>query len=405
MDIQKIRADFPILNQMVYGKPVVYLDNGATTQKPQVVIDTLVRMYSSCNANIHRGVHYLSEQATEAYENARRTVRDFIHAALSQEIIFTSGVTASINLVAFSYGERYIKAGDEVILTTMEHHSNIVPWQMMCDRKNAHLKVVPITNEGELMMGEYKKLLSERTKLVAVTHISNTLGTINPIKEIIRIAHDAGAHVLIDGAQSVQHEKIDVQDLGCDFFAFSGHKLYGPTGIGVLYGRKELLDEMPPYQGGGDMVDCVRFEKTTYNELPFKFEAGTANYIDAVGLESAIQYIQNIGIEEIRTYEHELMLYGQKQISAIEGLRMFGTTANKVAIFSFLLDHIHPYDTGMILDKMGIAVRTGTHCTQPLMQRFGIEGTIRASMAFYNTFGEIDALCQGLERAKKMLSK
>ncbi len=403
MDIFKIRADFPILAQTVYGKPIVYMDNGATTQKPQVVIDALVRMYTGCNANIHRGVHYLSEQATEAYESARRTVRDFLNAGLSQEIVFTSGVTASINLVAFSYGERFIKPGDEIILSVMEHHSNIVPWQMMCERKGARLRVIPITESGELMMDDYRKLLNERTRLVAVTHVSNTMGTINPVKEIIRLAHETGAHVLIDGAQSVQHSKIDVQDMGCDFFAFSGHKLYGPTGIGVLYGRKELLDELPPYQGGGDMVDCVRFEKTTYNELPFKFEAGTANYIDAVGLESAIKYIDAIGMDKITAYEHELMLYARERLSKIEGIRLFGASENKIATFSFLLDNIHPYDTGMILDKMGIAVRTGTHCTQPLMQRFGIEGTVRASMVFYNTREEVDLLCRGLEKVKGML--
>jgi len=404
IDIQKIRADFPILAQTVYGKPIVYMDNGATTQKPQVVIDTLVRMYSGCNANIHRGVHYLSEQATEAYESARRTVRDFLNAELSQEIIFTPGVTASINLVAFSYGERYVKPGDEIILSVMEHHSNIVPWQLMCDRKGAHLRVIPVTDSGELMMDEYRKLLNERTRLVAVTHVSNTMGTVNPVKEIIRLAHEAGAHVLIDGAQSVQHCKIDVQDMGCDFFAFSGHKVYGPTGIGALYGRKELLDEMPPWQGGGDMVDCVQFEKTTWNELPFKFEAGTANYIDAVGLETAIRYIETIGMDEIAACEHDLMLYASEQLSKIKGIRIFGTTQNKISTFSFLLDKIHPYDTGMILDKMGIAVRTGTHCTQPLMQRFGIEGTVRASMVFYNTREEVDFLCNGLERVKLMVN-
>ena len=402
MDIQKIRADFQILAQTVYGKPIVYMDNGATTQKPQVVIDTLVRMYTTCNANIHRGVHYLSEQATEAYENARRTIRDFLNAALSQEIVFTSGVTASINLVAFSYGERFIKPGDEIIVSVMEHHSNIVPWQMMCDRKCARLRVIPITDTGELMIDEYRKLLNERTRLVAVTHVSNTLGAINPIKEIIRLAHEVGAHVLIDGAQSIQHCKIDVQALGCDFFAFSGHKVYAPTGTGILYGRKELLDEMSPYQGGGDMVDCVRFERTTYNELPFKFEAGTANYIDAVGLESAIKYVESIGMDEIAAYERDLMLYAREQLSKIKGIRLFGTTENKIAIFSFLLDNVHPYDTGMILDKMGIAVRTGTHCTQPLMQRLGIEGTVRASMVFYNTREEVDLLCNGLEKVKKM---
>ena len=405
MDIQKIRADFPILAQKVYGNPLVYMDNGATTQKPQAVIDTLVRMYTAFNANIHRGVHYLSEQATEAYENARRTVRDFLNAALSQEIIFTSGVTAGINMVAFSYGERYIKPGDEIILSVMEHHSNIVPWQMMCERKGARLRVISITDSGELMMDEYRKLLNEQTRLVAVAHVSNTMGTVNPVKEIIRLAHEAGAHVLIDGAQSVQHTKIDVQDMGCDFFAFSGHKIYGPTGIGALYGRKELLDEMPPFLGGGDMVDCVQFGKTTYNELPFKFEAGTANYIDAVGLETAIRYVESIGMDDIAACEHDLMRYARKQLSEIEGIRLFGTAENKIATFSFLLDNIHPYDTGMILDKMGIAVRTGTHCTQPLMQRFGVEGTVRASMTFYNTCEEVDVLCKGLEKVKRMMRK
>ena len=403
LNIQKIRADFPILAQTVYGNPLVYMDNGATTQKPQAVIDAITQMYATCNANIHRGVHYLSEQATEAYENARRTVRNFLNAELSQEIIFTSGVTASINLIAFSYGERFIKEGDEIILSVMEHHSNIVPWQMLCDRKGARLRVVTISDNGELMMDEYRKLLNERTRLVAVTHVSNTMGIINPMKEIVKLAHEAGAHVLIDGAQSVQHSKIDVQNLGCDFFAFSGHKIYGPTGIGVLYGRKELLDEIPPYQGGGDMVDCVRFEKTTFNELPFKFEAGTANYIDAVGLESAIQYIDAIGMDNIAACEHELMLYAYEKLSQIEGIRLFGTSKNKIATFSFLLNNIHHYDTGMILDKMGIAVRTGTHCTQPLMQHFGVEGTVRASMAFYNTREEVDLLCKGLEKVKKMI--
>ena len=405
MDIKKIRTDFPILSQKVYGNPLIYMDNGATTQKPQVVIDALSRMYASCNANIHRGVHYLSEQATEAYENARRTIREFLNAELSQEIIFTSGATAGINLVAYSYGERYLKPGDEIILSVMEHHSNIVPWQMLCARKNARLRIIPITDGGEMIMDEYRKLLNERTRLVAVTHASNTMGTVNPVKEIVRLAHEAGAHVLIDGAQSVQHCKIDVQDTGCDFFAFSGHKIYGPTGIGALYARKELLDEMPPFLGGGDMVDCVSFEKTTYNELPFKFEAGTANYIDAVGLEAAIKYITAVGMDKIAAREHELMIFAREQLSKIAGIRFFGTSENKIATFSFLLSNIHPYDTGMILDKMGIAVRTGTHCTQPLMQRFGIEGTVRASMAFYNTREEILLLCKGLEKVKKMLNK
>ncbi|MDR0712934.1 MAG: cysteine desulfurase [Bacteroidales bacterium] len=403
MNLQKIREEFPILAQKAYGKPIVYLDNGATTQKPQTVLDTLVRMYAEQNANIHRGVHFLSEQATEAYENARRTVRDFLNAALSQEIIFTSGATAAINLVAFSYGERYVKAGDEIIVSLMEHHSNIVPWQMMCERKGALLRVIPISDSGELLTEEYGKLLSSKTRLVAVTHVSNTLGTVNPVKELVRMAHNAGAHVLVDGAQSVQHIPVDVQDLACDFFAFSGHKLYGPTGIGVLYGRKELLDELPPWQGGGDMVDCVRFERTTYNELPFKFEAGTANYIDAVGLESAIRYLLSVGMKDIVDHEQALTRYALERLRQINGIRLFGTAKHRVGTFSLLLDGIHPYDAGMILDKMGIAVRTGTHCTQPLMQRYGIEGTLRASLALYNTFDEIDALCAGLEKAQKIL--
>jgi cysteine desulfurase/selenocysteine lyase len=403
IDIQKIWADFPILSQKVYGKPLVYMDNGATTQKPQAVLGTLMRMYSEQNANIHRGVHFLSEQATTAYENARRTVRDYLNAPLSQEIIFTSaGVTAAINLVAFSYGERYVKSGDEIIVSHMEHHSNIVPWQMMCERKGAILKVIPISDDGEILMDEYRKLLSPRTRLVAVTHVSNTLGTVNPVKDIIRMAHEAGAHVLVDGAQSVQHIPIDVQDMGCDFFAFSGHKLYGPTGIGVLYGRKELLDELPPWQGGGDMVDCVRFERTTYNELPFKFEAGTANYIDAVGLESAIRYVLSTGLENIAAYEQDLAQYALAELQQIAGIRIFGMAKKRVGTFSFLLDNIHPYDTGMILDKMGIAVRTGTHCTQPLMQRFGIEGTVRASLCFYNTHEEVNLLCEGLQKVRKL---
>jgi cysteine desulfurase/selenocysteine lyase len=404
IDIQKVRADFPILRLKVYGKPLVYMDNGATTQKPQIVMDTLTRMYFEQNANIHRGVHFLSEQATEAYECARRTVREFLNAELSQEIIFTAGVTAAINLVAFSYGERFVCPGDEIIVTVMEHHSNIVPWQMMCERKGARLKVIPITESGELDMDNYRQLLSPKTRLVAVAHVSNTLGTVNPVREVVRLAHDAGARVLVDGAQSVQHISVDVQSIGCDFFAFSGHKLYGPTGIGVLYGRKELLDEMPPYQGGGDMVDCVRFEKTTYNELPFKFEAGTANYIDAVGLESAVQYVRSVGMDDIVAHEQELTQYALTELQKIKGLRIFGMAEKRVATFSFLLDGIHPYDTGMVLDKMGIAVRTGTHCTQPLMQRYGIEGTVRASMTFYNTQKEVDLLCDGLEKIQKLFA-
>lgn len=403
-DVQKIRADFPILSQKVYGKPLIYMDNGATTQKPQVVIDTLVHMYSHMNSNIHRGVHYLSEQATQIYESSRKTVRDFINAEYTQEIIFTSGATGGINAVAFSYGERFVKPGDEIIVTEMEHHSNIVPWQMLCARKGAVLKVVPITDEGDLILDELVRLLSPKTRLVAVTHVSNTLGTLNPVNQVIRMAHLAGAHVLIDGAQAVQHTSVDVQQMDCDFYVFSGHKIYGPTGIGVLYGKRDLLNEMPPYQGGGDMVDCVRFEGTTYNELPFKFEAGTSNYVDAAGLESALKYVSDIGLDQIAAYEHSLMNYGRNQLLSVPGLRMFGTTKQKMSVFSFLLNNNHPYDVGMILDKMGIAVRTGTHCTQPLMDRFGIEGTVRASLAFYNTVEEIDILRDGLIRASSMLS-
>jgi cysteine desulfurase/selenocysteine lyase len=402
-NIDTIRADFPILSQTVYGKPLVYLDNGATTQKPQVVIDTLIRMYSEMNANIHRGVHFLSEQATRQYEEARNTVRDFIHAAYSQEIIFTSGATAGINAIAFSYGERFIRPGDDVLLTTMEHHSNIVPWQMMCARKQARLKVIPISEQGELILEEFARLLSPRTRIVALTHVSNTLGTINPVEQVIRMAHLAGAHVLVDGAQAVQHMPVDVQKLDCDFYVFSGHKLFGPTGTGVLYGKSSLLNELPPYQGGGDMVDCVRFEGTTYNELPFKFEAGTSNYVDATALQSAIKYVSAIGMEQIAAYETSLMHYAREQLQTVPGIRMYGTAPLKTAVFSFVLGDHHPYDVGMILDKMGIAVRTGTHCTQPLMDFLGITGTIRASFALYNTFEEVDQLVAGLHRAGSML--
>jgi cysteine desulfurase/selenocysteine lyase len=404
IDIEKVRADFPILQQTVYGKPLAYFDNGATTQKPQIVIDSISCIYSKENSNIHRGVHYLSEQITEAYEEARRCIQNFIHAEFSQEIIFTSGTTASINLVAFSFGERFVNQGDEVVISAMEHHANIVPWQMMCERKGAKLRVIPITDKGELILDEYKALLNERTRIVAVTHVSNTLGTVNPIKEIIDIAHQAGVPVLIDGAQSVQHIEVDVQQLGCDFFAFSGHKIYGPTGIGILYGRHELLNQMPPYMGGGDMVDCVKFERTTYNDLPFKFEAGTTNYADAIALADAIKYVQNVGIEDIAKREQELLEYATSKLKAIEGLRIYGEAEHKGPIISLLVNDIHPYDMGMILDKMGVAVRTGTHCSQPLMDRFGIEGTLRVSMAFYNTVDEIDRMIEAIKKATLMLS-
>ncbi len=402
-DITKIRSDFPILAQQVYGKPLIYMDNGATTQKPQIVIDTINALHTEQNASIHRGVHFLSEQMTERYEHARQTVQQYINAEHLYEIIFTSGTTGSVNAIAFSFGEAYIKAGDEVIVSEMEHHSNIVPWQMMCNRKNAKLLVIPITDDGELKMDEYKKLLNSKTKLVAVGQVSNALGTINPIKEIIKLAHATGAKVFIDGAQGIQHGKVDVRALDCDFYAFSGHKLYGPTGIGMLYGKEKLLFDMPPYQGGGDMVERVSFSKTTYNTLPFKFEAGTSNYIGAIGMATAIEYLQNIGLENIADYEQQLLQYATQKLKQIDGLRIYGNAHDKISIVSFLIGNIHPYDLGMILDKMGIAVRTGTHCAMPLMDRFEIEGTIRASMAFYNTFGEIDKLYEGLVKAKMML--
>lgn len=401
-NVEAIRKDFPILLQTVYGKPLVYMDNGATTQKPQVMIDTLIRMYQTMNANIHRGVHYLSEQATETYEHARQTVQTFLNAAYSEEIIFTKGATDGINLVAFSFGEKFVNPGDEIVVTEMEHHSNIVPWQMMCDRKKAKLKVIPILEDGTLDLEAFHRILNTKTKLVAVTYVSNTLGTINPVREIIEMAHQAGAAVLIDAAQAIQHIQIDVQKLDCDFLAFSGHKVYGPTGIGVLYGKKYYLDEIPPYQGGGDMIECVTFEHTTYHELPLKFEAGTNNYVDAAGLACAIDYLNGIGMDKIVAYENELMQYGYKQLLQIPGLRLFGHAPQRVATFSFLLDHIHPYDTGMVLDKMGIAVRTGTHCTQPLMDRYQIDGTVRASLVFYNTKSEIDRLCEGILKTIKM---
>ena len=404
-EIEKIRNDFPILKQTVYGKPLVYMDNGATTQKPQVMIDTLVRMYQTMNANIHRGVHYLSEQATEVYEQARQTVQQFIHAACSQEIIFTKGATDGINTIAFSFGEAFIRQDDEVIVSEMEHHSNIVPWQMMCDRKKARLRVIPMTERGELDLETYRTLLSPKTKLVAVTYVSNTLGTINPLREIIQAAHQAGACILVDAAQAIQHIAIDVQALDCDFLAVSGHKLYGPTGIGFLYGKRDLLNAIPPYQGGGDMIECVTFAHTTYNELPFKFEAGTNNYVDAAGLAASIGYLNQIGMDRIAAYERELTSYALEQLNSIPDLRLYGQADNRVATFSFLVGKIHPYDMGMVLDKLGIAVRTGTHCTQPIMDKYDIDGTVRASLALYNTKEEINKLAEGILKARRLLSK
>ena len=404
IDIQKIRKDFPILNQQIYKRPLVYFDNGATTQKPQCVIDEEVKVYSKENSNIHRGVHYLSEQLTQRYEDARKVVQKFINAKYDHEVIFTSGTTESINTVAFSFGEKYIHEGDEIIISTLEHHANIVPWQMLCERKKAILKIIPINDKGELLIDEYQKLISPKTKIVAVNQVSNALGTVNDVKKIIDIAHQNNIPVLIDGAQSVQHDKIDVQELDCDFFVFSGHKLYGPNGIGVLYGKEKWLNEMPPYMTGGEMIKKVSFEKTTFNELPFKFEAGTPNYVSAIGLATAIDYIQELGLGNIAAYEKELLEYGTKKLESIEGLKIIGTAEKKVSVISFNLDNIHHYDAGMVIDKMGIAIRTGHHCAEPLMDRFKIEGTIRASFSFYNTKEEIDKLYEAILIVKQMFS-
>jgi cysteine desulfurase/selenocysteine lyase len=401
-NIDEIRADFPILNRKVYDKPLVYLDNGATTQKPKVVIDALTDVYTSYNANIHRGVHLLSDLSSEAYENARESVRSFINAGKKEEIVFTSGTTGSINGIAFSYGEKYIKEGDEVIISHLEHHANIVPWQMMCGRKGAVLKVIPINDAGEIIFEEFIRILSSKTKIVSVAQASNALGTILPVKEIIAAAHSRNIPVLIDGAQGVQHGVVDVRDMDCDFYAFSGHKVYGPAGIGCLYGKEKWLAELPPFQGGGDMVDQVTFAKTTYNELPFKFEAGTTNYPGAIGLAVALDYVTGIGRIDIENREQELLSYATERLSDIKGLKMFGTSSRKIPTISFLLDGIHQYDTGMILDKMGIAVRTGTHCAQPVMERYGIKGTVRASFCFYNTKQEIDILVKGIEKVISM---
>ena len=403
-DIAEIRADFPILKRKVYNKPLVYFDNGATTQKPQCVIDAVDEVYESYNGNIHRGVHFLSDMSSEAYEDAREKVRSFINTEKREEVVFTSGTTGSINGIAFSFGERYIKKGDEIILSRLEHHANIVPWQMMCERKGAVLRVIPINDKGEIILEEYYNLLSKKTRLVSVTHASNALGTVLPVKEIIDAAHSVNVPVLIDGAQGIQHGIVDVKTMDCDFYVFSGHKIYGPAGIGVLYGKEKWLSELPPFQGGGDMVDKVTFEKTTYNELPFKFEAGTMNYPAAIGLASALNYVLSIGRENIASREQELLSYATGRLSAIEGLKIYGTSDRKISTISFHLKDIHQYDAGMILDKMGIAVRTGTHCAQPVMDRYGIDGTVRASLCFYNTKEEIDILSDGIEKVKSMFA-
>ena len=403
-DIAEIRADFPILNRKVYNKPLVYFDNGATTQKPGSVIDALSEVYTTYNANIHRGVHFLSDMSSEAYENAREKVRSFINAGKREEVIFTSGTTGSINGIAFSFGERYIKPGDEIIISHLEHHSNIVPWQMMCERKGAVLRVIPINDAGEIIFEEYLKMFSSKTRLVSVTQTSNSLGTILPVSEIIDAAHANNIPVLIDGAQGIQHDVTDVKAMDCDFYVFSGHKIYGPAGVGILYGKEKWLSDLPPFQGGGDMVDKVTFEKTTYNELPFKFEAGTMNYPGAIGLAAAIDYVMSIGLEVIAEREKGLLKYLTERLTGIAGLKIYGSSDRKISTISFLLDGIHQYDAGMILDKMGIAVRTGTHCAQPVMDYFGIDGTIRASLCFYNTVEEIDSLVTGVEKVKSMFA-
>ena len=403
--INDIRADFPILGTKVYGKPLVYFDNGATTQKPQSVIDVVSEVCATYNANIHRGVHALSDRASEEYEKAREKVRSFINAGKREEVVFTSGTTGSINALAFSFGERYIKQGDEVIISHLEHHANIVPWQMMCDRKGAILRVIPVDDNGEILLDEYLKLLNNRTKIVAVTQVSNALGTILPVKEIVEAAHSMSIPVLVDGAQGIQHGTADVSAMDCDFYVFSGHKIYAPTGIGILYGKEKWLSELPPYQGGGDMVANVTFEKTTYNDLPFRFEAGTMNFTGAIGLGAALDYVESIGLANIEKMEKKLLSYATERLSAIKEVKIYGTSERKIPIISFLVKNVHQYDTGMILDKLGIAVRTGTHCAQPVMDRFGIEGTVRASMCFYNTMEEIDLLGTGIEKVITVFSK
>jgi len=399
---EEIRAQFPILQRKVNGKNLVYFDNGATAQKPQLVIDSITKYYSYENANIHRGVHLLSQEATNAYENARNTIQSYIHAAESCEIIFTKGTTDSINLVAFSLGET-LHSGDEILISYMEHHSNIVPWQMLCERKGLTLKVIPIHENGELNLEEFEKLLSEKTKLLSITHVSNTLGTINPVEELIKKAHAVGAKVLIDGAQSIQHFPIDVQALDCDFFAFGGHKVYGPTGVGILYGKKQILESLPPYQGGGDMIAKVSFAKTTYNELPHKFEAGTPHISGGISLGKAFEFMQQLNIQEVIEYEHSLLVYAEEVLSTFKDVRIIGNASNKASVVSFIVDNIHPFDIGTLLDKQGIAVRTGHHCTQPLMDFYQIPGTIRASFALYNTKAEIDLFATALERSIQML--
>jgi len=399
LDVSKIRKDFPILKQKIHGKPLVYLDNGATSQKPQIVIDTLNRYYAAENSNIHRGVHFLSERATAAYETARHKIKRFINARSEQEIIFVRGTTEAINLVAQSYGRTFLKRGDEIIVSAMEHHSNIVPWQMLCEQIGARLRVIPINHDGEIVFDEYRRLLNEKTKFISVTHVSNALGTIVPVKDIVRLARERHVPVFLDGAQAVPHLKVDIQDLDCDFYAFSGHKLFGPTGVGVLYGRAELLDAMPPYQGGGDMISLVTFEKTHYNTLPYKFEAGTPHIAGGIGLAAAIDYLDGLDWKQVAAHEHDLLAYATTALSKIEGLRIIGTAKEKASVISFVFDHVHAHDVGTILDQEGVAVRAGHHCAMPVMQRFGVPATTRASFALYNTREEVDVLVRGIHRA------
>ena len=402
-NINKVREDFPILGREVYGKPLVYLDNGATTQKPLCVLDAMRDEYLNVNANVHRGVHYLSQQATDLHEAARETVRRFINAPKVEEIIFTRGTTESLNLVASSFADRFMAEGDEIIVSVMEHHSNIVPWQLQAARRGIALRVIPMTDDGDIMMEEYVKLFNERTRIVSVMQVSNVLGTVNPVKEMIRIAHEHGVPVVVDGAQSTPHMKVDVEDMDCDFFAFSGHKVYGPTGVGVLYGKEKWLDMMPPYQGGGEMIESVSFEKTTFEKLPFKFEAGTPDYVATHGLAKALDYVTSLGMDNIQAHEQELTRYAMEQMRDIPGMRIFGNSRHKDAVVSFLVGEIHHLDMGTLLDRLGIAVRTGHHCAQPLMQRLGIAGTVRASFALYNTKEEVDALVAGIRRVSQMV--
>jgi cysteine desulfurase/selenocysteine lyase len=404
LDVSKVRSCFPILNQVLYKRPIVYFDNAATTQKPNVVINTTTEYYTKYNSNIHRGVYYLSEKMTEAYNSARLIVKKFINAKNAHEIIFTSGTTESINLVAFSFGEAFIKEGDEIVISLMEHHSNIVPWQMLCERKKAKLKVLPITFSGELDFSLLPVIITDKTKIVAITHVSNTMGTVNNIKEVIKYAHSLNIPVLIDGAQGIQHQNVNVQELDCDFYAFSGHKIYGPTGIGVLYGKEKWLEAMPPYKGGGDMIKTVTFEKTTYNDLPFKFEAGTTNFIGAIGLGTALKFVEELGKENIFEYENQLSNYLLNKLLELDFVRIIGLPEKRTSIVSFLINNIHHFDVGMMLDKMDIAVRTGSHCTQPLLKFFGIDGTVRASLTFYNTFEEIDYFIESLKKIKELFS-